>query len=169
MGEGHLPYCGQNCAPCHQIWEFLRHAIAHFAMLCTLCTAVHLHACIMAKNQLSTTFVNFRPNMYLHKCNCTHAHQRTDTNKFPICQLWSDNWEVGQRDFKIVTSSPKSANWREAVWLNTEYKAFNDAIHTSYFPPPIHTRTQQRGKLLTVFPPNFARTGRFQKLFKAQL
>ena len=94
----------------------------------------------------------------------TNGHKQIPHLPTLVWQLRS--WTQG---FKIVTSSPASANWREAVWLNTENKAFNDAIHTSYFPPPIHTRTQQRGKLLTVFPPNFARTGRFQKLFKAQL
>lgn len=65
------------CA-CHQIWEFLRHAIAHFAKLCAPCKVVHLQsqACILAKKLLfaktcSTTFIYFHRNMYLHKCNCT--------------------------------------------------------------------------------------------------
>ena len=204
MGEGHLPYCGQNCAPCHQIWEFLRHALAHFAKLCTV---AHLHACILGKILLFgkmslTNFANFHPkytstnilvqrNTLAHpytpvlaqEYTCILAHctpcillhakaqwtnKRTQTNSpFANFGLTIEKWE--REVLKLSPRPPAWANWREAVWLNTENKAFNDAIHTSYFPPPIHTRTQQRGKLLTVFPPNSARTGHFEKLFKAQL
>ena len=63
---------------------------------------------------------------------------RTDTNKFSICQLSSDNEKWGQRGFKIVTVSSQQIGGG-AVRLNMENKAFTSPRFLGSNVKPRHT------------------------------
>ena len=57
---------------------------------------------IVSQNCVGTKFGNF-------------CAARTDTNKFSICQLSSDNEKWGQRGFKIVTALAAATKLEELL------------------------------------------------------